>query len=132
MVNFKKLFRKINYFVISFLTMIAVSCAYFISTNNVTESHRFLFISYSNIHHDSHQNSSSQEFDHVHKHRHNDNEEEHTHKHLNVISFSEIVLNGTIYISFYPLETGSSVPISYNLKYYDSYFLKIFKPPMLS
>jgi ABC-type Zn2+ transport system substrate-binding protein/surface adhesin len=92
--------------------------------------HGFLFSSHLNDHHDTHTVTNDDGIDHVHKHRHSDNEEEHSHKHLNIISFSEIVINQIAYIQFHPTEANSLVHFAYNVKSYDSYILEILKPPI--
>lgn len=97
--------------------------------------HDFLFSSHLNDHHDSHDthfNTSDDHENHVHKHRHSENEEEHSHKHLNIISFTEIVINKIVYIKFYPTEIHSVIHFAYNIRPYDSYILEILKPPICS
>jgi hypothetical protein len=80
--------------------------------------------------HDTHLKTSDDRLEHVHKHRHSENEEEHSHKHLNIISFSEIVINKIACFEYHPIEINSVVHFAYNIKTYDSYILEILKPPI--
>lgn len=100
-----------------------------------TNIHSFLFSTHLNDHHDSHDthlDTSDDHQEHVHKHRHSENEEEHSHKHLNIISFSEIVINKNVHIEFHPTEMHTVAHFAYSLKSYNSYILEILKPPIHS
>ncbi|RPJ78208.1 MAG: hypothetical protein EHM20_04470 [Alphaproteobacteria bacterium] len=128
----KKIITLIKFLFISLFITLFFAYSYFnavnFSANDLLNSniHSILFSSHLNDHHDTH----NAEAEHVHKHRHNDNEEEHSHKHLNIISFSEIVINKVASIQFLPIEINSIVYFIYNIKSYDSYILEILKPPI--
>lgn len=130
----KKIVLLINILFISFSITLFLAYSYFNSSNFSTHEllnsnvHGLLFSSDLNEYHDSHDTDG---INHIHKHRHNENEKEHSHKHLNIISFSEIVLNQIAYIQFHPIETNPVFHFAYNVKPYDSYILEILKPPIL-
>lgn len=135
----KKIISLINFLFISLFLTSFFAYLYFNSNNFSAHEllnsnvHGLLFSSHLNDHHDSHDTHADindDGIDHVHKHRHSENEEEHSHKHLNIISFSEIVINKIAYIHFHPIETNSAVHFAYNVKSYDSYILEILKPPI--
>ncbi len=139
MSKLKKIISLINFLFISLSITSFLAYSYFNSNNfsahEILNSniHGFLFSSHLNDHHDSHDtllNASDDHLEHVHKHRHSENEEEHSHKHLNIISFSEIVINKIAYIELHPVEINSVVHFAYNIKSYDSYILEILKPPI--
>lgn len=139
MSKLKKIISLINFLFISLSITSFLAYSYFNSNNFSSHEilnsniHGFLFSSQLNDHHDSHNNhlnTTDDHENHVHKHRHSENEEEHSHKHLNIISFSEIVINSIVYIEFHPIEAHSVIHFAYNIKPYDSYILEIFKPPI--
>ncbi len=139
MSKLKKIISLINFLFISLSVASFLAYSYFNSNNfsahEILNSniHGFLFSSHLNDHHDSHDthlNVGDDHLEHVHKHRHSENEEEHSHKHLNIISFSEIVINKIAYIEFHPVKINSVVHFAYNIKSYDSYILEILKPPI--
>lgn len=127
-------FLFISLFITSFLAYSCFNSNKFLSHELLNSNiHGLLFSSHLNDHHDSHDthsDNSGDGTDHVHKHRHSENEEEHSHKHINIISFSEIVINKSISIEFHPIESHSEVNFAYNLKSYDSFILEILKPPI--
>lgn len=135
----KKIVLLSNFIFISLSITSFLTYSYFNSNNfSIHELlnsnvHGLLFTSHLNDHrdsHDTHLDTIDDHEDHVHKHRHGKNEEEHSHKHLNIISFSEIVINKIVYIYFHPIETNSIVHFAYNIRPYDSYILEILKPPI--
>jgi Ca2+/H+ antiporter len=139
MSKLKKIISLINLLFISLSITLFFSYTYFNSDNfsahEILNSniHSFLFSSNLNDHHDTHEthfHTNDDPENHVHKHRHSENEKEHSHKHLNIISFSEIVINKIAYIEFYPIEIYSILHNTNNIKYYDSYILEILKPPI--
>ncbi len=113
------------------------SFSYFNSNNFSTHQllnsnlHGFLFSSHLNDHTKSQDTHKNIRDDHVHKHRHSENEQEHSHKHLNIISFSDIVINNMPYMNFLPIEIHSAVHFTDSENSYDSYILDILKPPIL-
>lgn len=127
-------FLFISLFITSFLAYSYLNSNKFLSHELLNSNvHSFLTSSHLNDHndsHDTHIDASDDEIDHVHKHRHSENEEEHSHKHINIISFSEIILNKNVYIEFHPIENNSTVHFDYNIKSYDSFILEILKPPI--
>lgn len=127
-------FLFISLFITSFLAYSYFNSNKFLSHDLLNSNvHGLLFSSHLNDHHDSHDthnDTSDDGTDHVHKHRHSENEEEHSHKHINIISFSEIVINKIVYIEFHPIESNSVAHFAYNIKSYDSFILEILKPPI--
>jgi len=139
MSKLKKFILLINFSFISLsITLFLVLSCFntnIFSTHQLLNSnfHDFLFSTHLNDHHDSHDTHLDVSDDHeahVHKHRHSENEEEHSHKHLNIVSFSEIVINKNVHIEFPPTEIHTVVHFAYSIKSYDSYILEILKPPI--
>lgn len=126
----KKIIEAIKFTLISLFITLFLAYSYFnagsYSSHDLLSSntHSILFSSKLNNHHD--------EAEHVHKHRHSEKDEEHSHKHINMVSFSEIVINEITYIQFLPIEIKSIVPNTYNIKTYNSYILEILRPPIFS
>lgn len=131
---FRYLFMTLS--IMSFLTYSYLNSSKSISHELLNSNiHDLLFSSHLNDHNDSQDTqavTSDDETDHVHKHRHNENEEEHSHKHINLVSFSEIVINKSYYILFHPTETNAVAHFAYNIKPYNSYILEVLKPPIHS
>lgn len=141
MIKLKNIITLINFLFISLSITSFIAYSY-LNSNNFsahemlnTNIHSFLFSTHLNDHHDSHDthlDTSDDHQEHVHKHRHSENEEEHSHKHLNIISFSEIVINKIVLIEFHPTEIHTIAHFVYRIKSYDSYILEILKPPIHS
>lgn len=127
-------FIKFLFISLSITTFFAFS--YFNSNNFSTHQllnsnlHGFLFSSHLNAHAKSQDTHADTKDDHIHKHRHSENEQEHSHKHLNIISFSDIVINNIAYMNFLPIEIHSVVHFTVSENSYDSYILEILKPPI--
>lgn len=133
-----KTFSLIKFLFISLSITSFLAYSYFNSNNLSTHKllnsniHGFLFSSHLNPHLNSHDTHTNSNEDHVHKHRHSENEQEHSHKHLDIISFSDIVINNLPYLEFPHIEAHSITHFTYSTKTYDSYILEILKPPIFT
>ena len=112
--------------------IVALSCSFYMSINNVSNTSHNNLDSHLNIHESNYSNNVSNHSDdsHSHTHKHSESEKEHTHKHFNTVTFSEVLLCQSITLELNYLEISLVSPNSYDQISTEFKASELIKPPI--